>query len=159
MKKQPAKERFWEKVNVQDSQLCWDWLAGKTLKGRGSFRNDTGSCLAHRFAWEITHGGIPQGLLVCHKCDNPLCCNPDHLFLGTNRENNQDMIQKGRGFFPKGVRNGRARLSEFEVRFIRYWVDRGYTHDSLLSSFQVTKQMLRNIGLRKSWAHLSEEFL
>jgi hypothetical protein len=95
----PAKVRFWK--HVQKTQGCWLWAAG--LTGRyGHFEGD----YAHRFAWRIHFGPIPKGRCVCHRCDVPLCVRPDHLFLGTHKDNTQDAIRKGR------FRNWRPRICQ-----------------------------------------------
>lgn len=92
-------ERFWEKVDTH-SGPCWNWLGGTSSFGQGRFRRGRkadGMVLAYRFAWNDMMGEIPEGKLVLHKCDNPRCVNPHHLFLGTYRDNMKDMIEKGRG--------------------------------------------------------------
>ena len=83
-------EGFWRKVQRDDG--CWMWTAGRDGDGYGSYRNKR----AHRVAWQLTRGPIPDGLVVCHSCDNPACVRPDHLFLGTQQDNIQDMLRKGR---------------------------------------------------------------
>jgi hypothetical protein len=92
--------RFWSKVDKSSGpDACWTWTSkarSNDGKGYGAFNSGSGSVRAHRFAWELTNGPIPDGLHVCHECDNPLCCNPAHFFLGTPKDNNADMISKGR---------------------------------------------------------------
>lgn len=91
-------ERFWEKVDTQ-SGPCWNWLGGTSNFGHGRFRTgkaSEGMVLAHRFAWEDIMSPVPEEKLVLHKCDNPRCVNPQHLFIGTYKDNMQDMIRKGR---------------------------------------------------------------
>lgn len=87
-------QRFW--VKAEKSAGCWNWMALRNPSGYGvvNFKNKTR--LAHRVAWELTHGEIPVGMYACHTCDNPSCINPDHLFLGTQADNMRDMMEKGR---------------------------------------------------------------
>lgn len=88
--------RFWSKVDK--SGECWLWKSSRGPKGYGQFTVKRGSnpVLTHRLAWELTSGPIEGGLFVLHRCDNPPCCNPEHLFLGTNADNVRDMMSKGR---------------------------------------------------------------
>lgn len=74
---------------------CWEWSGLRSARGYGRFGHD--SRRAHRIAWELTFGPVPDGLLVCHTCDNPPCIRPEHLFLGTDADNARDMVAKGRG--------------------------------------------------------------
>jgi len=82
---------------------CWEWTGYKDPLGYGRFRHNRRRLYAHRAAYEVLIGEIPEGLLVCHHCDNPSCINPEHLFLGTHKDNTQDCIEKGR-FYPRGRR-------------------------------------------------------
>lgn len=93
--------RFWSKVDIQGEDECWPWIAGLSQDGYGTFRHKYQQYRAHRFAWELVNGTIPNDewkntMHVLHTCDNRICCNPKHLFIGTHRDNMQDMIQKGR---------------------------------------------------------------
>lgn len=93
-------EEFANKINENGSLIldtpCWEWMGTKNLNRYGNFSSRYFSSLAHRASWEIFIGPIPDGLVICHKCDNPSCVNPEHLFLGTQHDNMQDMAQKGR---------------------------------------------------------------
>lgn len=100
------RERFWQKVDVGSPEACWNWLAstasttnGNYPYGQFSFTLDRGSrriLRAHRVAYELSVGSIPDGQIICHACDNPKCCNPAHMFVGTHDDNMHDMAQKGR---------------------------------------------------------------
>lgn len=94
---QTIEQRFWSKIRKAEGDGCWEWTAARFPKGYGKFaigsRNIEG---AHRMAWLLTSGPIPEGLFVCHRCDNRICCRPNHLFLGTPGDNVRDMLAKGR---------------------------------------------------------------
>jgi predicted DNA-binding protein len=88
--------RFWSKVNVLSDDDCWEWSGGKYPSGYGTFSFMGKSMQAHRVSYILTTGEIPPRMCICHKCDNPPCVNPRHLFLGTYQDNTNDMIKKGR---------------------------------------------------------------
>jgi hypothetical protein len=97
--REPAETRFWRKVHKTKDSVngCWLWR-GHASKGYGLFAEDglKARKRVHRFSWELHFGEIPTGMLVCHKCDVPRCVRPDHLFLGTHKDNHDDMVRKGR---------------------------------------------------------------
>ena len=88
------RKRFLNKINVKDSNGCRNWTAAVNNKGYGRFKLDGRFPLAHRIAWELVNGPIPYGKLVLHKCDNPRCCNTDHLYIGTYSDNNSDRAKR-----------------------------------------------------------------
>lgn len=114
----PPEDRFWPKVDTSAGpDGCWPWIAFRNPSGYGKFRADGETRLATRWLWTHLHGPIPDGLYVCHHCDNPPCVNPAHLFLGTPADNTRDMIQKGRLAPPAvGEVSTRSKWSDAEVR-------------------------------------------
>lgn len=91
-----VEDRFWALVDIQSIDDCWEWLGTRNIKGYGSFYSDLPESVASRVAWLLTNGPISPGMLVCHRCDNPPCVSPYHLFLGTASDNQRDSVEKGR---------------------------------------------------------------
>jgi hypothetical protein len=113
-------EGFWSRVKKTDG--CWEYTGGKSPKGYGWVyvgmrKGKMHYMRANRLSWIYCHGEIPEGMLVCHKCDNPSCVRPDHLFLGTHKDNYADSQQKQR--HSHGARNGNTKLNEADVEVIR----------------------------------------
>lgn len=145
-----VKSRFWAKVAVRSPGECWEWQASKGSKGYGQLTISGRPYGAHRVSYTIHHGEIPEGLFVCHACDNPGCVNPHHLFLGTPMENVQDKISKGREAW--GERSGTAKLTEAEVVTIRRRYALGVPLKDLAAQFKVGVDALRDIVYGQSWA-------
>lgn len=95
---------FWSKVQIKGANECWLWIAGKFRGGYGGFSVDRHTKKAHRIALMLSGVDVPDSSLVCHRCDNPSCVNPDHLFVGTSKDNTQDMIRKGRKASLRGTK-------------------------------------------------------
>jgi len=151
---EPVK-RFWAMVKVGKPDECWPWLGGtfgKTKSGHyGRFPLTHSKGIgAHRYAYEISIGPIPKGLLVCHSCDFTLCCNPRHLFAGTHSDNMQDCSRKGRlKVFTDGLpgdRNGMTKISEAAVKEIAIKKARLHLNNQQLGGmYGVTRQAIRYI--------------
>jgi len=146
------------KKRVEDSSFpvtetgCWIWMKSKTGNGRYGelstcFNKKVKKYKAHRFSYEAFYGPIPENMIVCHKCDTPLCVNPNHLFLGTNKDNTLDMINKNRH---SNGRNSNT-LSEEKVKFIRkYPIYKGY-QNHLAEIFNVNISTISNVIRNKTW--------
>lgn len=156
IKKYPneLKKRFWEKVDMKEEDECWYWKAGTQSQGYGSLGIGNGkTALAHRVAFELTNGEIQENSCVMHKCDNKLCCNPNHLALGTIADNNQDMVEKGRQ--AKGEIHGMSKLTNKMVIRMRSDYSEGkYTYEELAEKFGVHKVTVKEIVEGKTWSHL-----
>jgi hypothetical protein len=142
-------DRLGEKLKAMPSG-CWEFQ-GSRLRGYGRIgrgRVADGTSYSHRVMWEIVFGSIPDGLCVLHKCDNPPCGNPAHLFLGTNADNTLDKERKGRGRHTKGEENADARLTWGQVRAIR--VD-SRSCRKLATEYGVCHQHIQKIKSGKKW--------
>jgi len=111
---------FYTPHRPEEPEACWEWQGAKTPRGYGRmFVTGVRQRQPHRLSWEEANGPIPDGMNVCHKCDNPACIRPSHLFLGTHADNAADRERKGRGNQPKGERVAGAKLNPEKVREIR----------------------------------------
>lgn len=152
--KSSLEERFWAKVDVRSEDECWEWKASKGKWLYGNFRIDSKTFLAHRVAYMLKNGEIPSEMLVCHSCDNPGCCNPKHLWLGTNYDNMQDMFKKGRRPAAKGSRNGSAKLKEEDVLQIRNMRSQGCTCTDISKIYGVSIGTISHIATGRNWKGL-----
>lgn len=154
-------ERFWRKVEIASPDECWIWAASTNHAGYGQFNvqcGDTGGCeLAHRVVWKLYRGSIPEGMCVLHRCDNPPCVNPSHLFLGSHADNMRDMAEKGRYVLPqlRGEGHHQAKLTEEQVRIIRRLsAQGGVSYAALGRRFGVSDVAIRLIVRRETWQHV-----
>lgn len=157
-------KRFWQKVNkdgpvpahVPHLGKCWTWISViKKKKGYGVLYRLRKELLAHRISYEIFNGEIPTGLLICHKCDNRSCVNPDHLFAGTQKDNIQDSLSKGRMLGPRGTKNGANKLTESQIIEIRTMRTSGATLVAIAGKFGISFQHVGAICSGFKWSHLS----
>lgn len=153
-------ERVWQHVSCSDGDACWEWMGHRNDKGYGLIwiGPASGGCtMAHRAAWESANGPIPDGLCALHRCDNPSCCNPAHLFVGTIADNNADRDAKGRqrtrGL--PGESNPNAILTEGDVVEIKARRAEGESLAVIARDFPVSKQTIWMIVRGHKWAHVS----
>jgi hypothetical protein len=144
---------FAKHVSPEPNSGCWLWTAYVTSKGYGVTAIAGRTARAHRVAWESVNGAIPEGMCVCHRCDNPGCVNPEHLFLGTTQENTSDRDQKGRQ--AKGSRNAMARLSPDIVRSIRQQAAEGVPVKRIARRLGLKSTTTRCVAKRTAWAWVS----
>lgn len=148
-----AIERFHQKYEINESG-CWMWMGGTRPNSKGvpyprHWTDDFKSIGAHRFSFELVHGAIPQGMYVCHKCDTPLCVNPDHLFLGSHQDNMRDMVAKQRSFVGRGEdKKGRAKLTNQQADQIRKM---SMSHSKIGAMFGVSATTIGRIKRKESY--------
>lgn len=152
MTSETDRARFMAKVRVRQANECWVWDASTNNCGYGQFRYAGKMRKAHRISYEFFIGTIPDGIQVCHKCDNPSCVNPNHLFLGTHTENMKDMAAKGRAGVTLGKFNPNSKLTPDAVKAIR--ADTTKTTKQLGAEFGVSDVMISKIKTGRSWRHI-----
>ncbi len=146
-------DRFLKKVNK--TETCWLWIGGKSSYGYAKLWNGKKPELASRISWRLFKSDIPDGMCICHRCDNPACVNPDHLFLGTKSDNNVDRAQKGRNRDQRGEKNEIAKLTAEQVLEIRQrHAAGGVTQRRLASEYGVCFQAIHDIIRRRNWQHV-----
>lgn len=152
--------KFWGKVDKRGPDECWEWPVSNP-RSYGSFSLNKVAYRTHRLSYELHNGPIPDGMFICHKCDNPPCCNPNHLFAGTHQDNMRDMAEKGRWVrVPRdeksvnhcfGARNHSTKLTETNAAQIKARMARGDAKRALAREFGVDVSIMRQIAKGKIW--------
>lgn|SRR5690606_9776142 len=144
-------EGFWNRV--QKSEGCWEWQGAINDRGYGRVWAFGKMERAHRVAYVLEYGRIPDDRIICHHCDNPACVRPDHLFVGTDKDNSDDKWEKGRGWALTGEIHPSSKLSESQVRAIREEYRKGgVTQRELASAYGVSRQQISRIARGVHWA-------
>lgn len=129
---------------------CWEWQGSLHRQGYGHFPYKRKILLAHRVSWNLFNGYIPENIKVCHKCDNPKCINPEHLFLGSQKENVDDMFQKKRKDH-QGEKHPRAKLTKEKVLEIRQMIEKGISQEIICKKYNITNGHVGSIKHRRTW--------
>ncbi len=146
--------RFWSKIAITaNSNKCWNWQAVKH-RGYGSFSIGYTTVVSTRVSYYLHYKIDPIGKSVLHKCDNPSCCNPNHLFLGTPNDNSKDMVNKNRQAFGESVKT--SKLNENDIIDIRkIYADGKLTQEQIGDIYGVSKTTIRRIVIKTIWKHVS----
>lgn len=154
-------KRFWSNVDIKGEDECWNWKLSKGINhGYGKVSILRYNFLAHRLSYFLTYGDIPKDdsskgtLFVCHKCDNKICCNPKHLFLGNTQDNMNDMKLKNRSSSKYGEDNLKHKLTEQQVFDIRQKYSNGLSQKDLSIEYEVQISTISRIVNYKRWTHI-----
>lgn len=152
--------RFWSKVNYPGNDHdCWEWTAGLFESGYGQFGISSKiKFTAHKFSFEYYHGKIPKGLIICHTCDNKICVNPNHLFLGTCSDNSKDMVNKGRSNRGEDVHTATIK-EQHVIEMLDKIISGEFKNTSEISKYYgIETRYIRNIIIGLTWKHISSQY-
>lgn len=149
-------QNFWGKVSVSDPDKCWNWKGAKDPAGYGNVKCGRKVTKAHRIAYALHNGEWPGDFMVCHSCDNPSCCNPAHLWKGTNQDNQNDSVQKGRKnpAILLGESNPNSKLTKVQATQAITLIAQGMTNKRIAHMLGVSHAMISCIRLGKAWPEL-----
>lgn len=144
-------DAVWDRIKTGSPDECWEWQGCRLPTGYGKIGRNGVTYVTHRVVWELTNGSIHEGMVVCHRCDNPPCCNPNHLFLGTKGDNTADMISKGR--LAVSFQLGHTKLSPEDLAAIR--ADKR-TSREIAKAYDIHPGHVWRIRAGKRWAKHSK---
>ena len=153
-------ERYWARVDKRGPDECWPWTGCDNGRGYGYVKHNGKVKTVHRLSYEMANGPIPEGdghhgICVCHSCDNRICQNPAHLFLGTHGDNMSDKASKGRAASMPGTDNPNVKLTDDQVNEIREHYDYGeFTQKEIAEYYGVDRKLIHNIVYYKTWRHI-----
>lgn len=166
MQESIANEKLWRKIKINPVTDCWEWQGAYSSGKYGCIRRKGKTMRTHRLFFEIFKGAIPKGLYILHTCDNTKCCNPEHLYAGTQLDNMSDMDKRGRRNPPrgdrnamrinslKGEKNGRSKLKEADISQIRRLLSEGKTKSLIAKMFGVSRMPITGIANGQNWSHV-----
>ena len=157
--REPITIDFLHSRSVEEARgehICFAWQGARTGRGYGQIRTMGKTKRVHRVAWELANGPIPEGMSVCHRCDNPPCWNPAHLFLSDTRGNAADMMRKGRGKWGsvRGSQNPASKLDALAIPGMRVLIGSGLTLKFIGSLFGVGRKTVADIRDGRTWKHV-----
>ena len=151
-------EKFWSLVNIGEAKSCWNWHGGSFHRfGYGLYWYQGKNQTAHRLAYSFSKGSIPDGLEVLHDCDNPRCCNPNHLFPGTALDNNRQRSEHGRNTDKRGSNHHLSKLADADIIHIRRLSQVGYSQKQLVKLFDVSQSAISRIVNSQRWSHIEND--
>jgi hypothetical protein len=149
----PIQDRMRLQTQAGDENECWIWIGSAQKRGYGFIKKNGKTTMAHRVAYELAYGELPDGLFVCHKCDNPRCVNPKHLFVGTHNDNMLDMHNKGRSHKPAGEIHPNSKLTETEAIEILNSIE---PYPALAAKHNISLTSIYDIKTGRKWKHLHQ---
>jgi len=155
-KRKSIEERFWEKVEVGSLDICWPWKASRNKWGYGRIGYKGKLVTAPRLSYQLVFGDVPEGLCVCHSCDNPACVNPSHLYLGTFRDNNLDKMSKGRwrGNHTRGENRPQSKITEDKVKEIRNLAKQGMSNRKIAPLYNISHSAVDSVINGRTWSYV-----
>lgn len=147
-------ERFWALAKRGDVSECWEWKGARARKGYGQFHMADAMYSAHRVSMFLAGNEPSAEEQACHRCDNPCCVNPAHLFRGTGKENVSDSVRKGRRKHLVGEKHNRSKLTDDQARLALWMAEHGQTHRAIAAELGVSRPTITALVSGRNWKHM-----